>query len=238
MKTSSPLLIDEGPALESTGLVHRVLRPGGPGPHPTVVMLHGRSGGEDAMWIFARTLPADWLVVSPRGIKPDPTGGYAWHPRQRDEWPPLVMFDEAVGAVSNFVRALPAAYDADPEHVYLMGFSQGAATAYATAMGYPGLITGIAGLVGFVPVQCDAAVETAVLAGLPIFMAVGIEDPFIPHSRTQNCAQTLRDTGADLDYHEYDTGHRLNAQGVRDLKAWWVKQEETTTKRTSEHPIN
>ncbi len=225
MTSDSPHLIDAGPALESTGLVHRVLRPSGPGPHPTVVMLHGRSGGEDAMWIFARTLPADWLVISPRGIKPDPAGGYAWHPRQRDEWPPLDMFDEAVGAVSNFIRALPAAYDADPDLVYLMGFSQGAATAYATAMGHLGLVKGIAGLVGFVPVQCDAAVETAVLRGLPIFMAVGIEDPFIPHSRAQNCAQTLRDTGADLAYHEYATGHRLNTQGVRDLQAWWEERK-------------
>lgn len=230
MTSDSPLLINAGPALESTGLVHRVLRPGGSGPHPTVVMLHGRSGGEDAMWIFARTLPSDWLVISPRGIKPDPAGGYAWHPRQRDEWPPLDMFDEAVGAVSSFIRALPAAYDSDPDLVYLMGFSQGAATAYATAMGHPGLVKGIAGLVGFVPVQCDAAVETAVLRGLPIFMAVGIEDPYIPHVRARNCAQTLRDTGADLSYREYEAGHRLNSQGVRDLKTWWEEQEQRNTK--------
>jgi phospholipase/carboxylesterase len=237
MKSDEPLLIDSGPALEATGLLHRVLKPAIAGPHPTVVMLHGRSGGEDAMWVFARTLPANWLVVSPRGIKPDPSGGFAWHPRQRDEWPPLAMFEEAVEAITRFILALPLTHDANPAQIYLMGFSQGAAAAYAVAMNHPKAVRGIAGLVGFVPVQCDAAVETAVLRDLPIFMAVGVEDPYIPHSRAQNCAQTLRDTGADLTYREYQTGHRLNAQGVRDLKAWWAEQKEVISQTSSSHPI-
>jgi phospholipase/carboxylesterase len=163
-------------------------------------------------------------MFTPRGIKADPESGYAWHPRHRDEWPTLKMFAEAVAAVARFIRALPMAYGADPEQIYLMGFSQGAATAYATAMGHPGIVRGIAGLVGFVPVQCGAAVETAALKGLPIFMAVGKKDPYIPHSQTKSCARTLLDTGADLAYHEYETGHRLNGQGMRDLKAWWVER--------------
>jgi phospholipase/carboxylesterase len=184
-------------------------------------MLHGRSGDEDAMWIFRRALPEDWLVVSPRGIKPDPAGGFAWHPRQRDEWPLLPMFDEAVTALVRFIESLPELYGADAAHIYLMGFSQGAATAYAAAMGHPGLIRGIAGLVGFAPVACDAAMETRVLRDLPIYAAVGIEDPFIPLDRARSCAETLRESGADLSYHEYDVGHRISAQGMRDLRTWW-----------------
>jgi phospholipase/carboxylesterase len=176
------------------------------------------------MWVFASTIPADWLILAPRGIRQDPAGGYAWHPRQRDEWPPLDTFNAAVTAITRFIRALPEAYNADPDQVYLMGFSQGAAAAYATAMRHPGIMSGIAGLVGFVPVQCEAAVETAALKGLPIFMAVGKEDPYIPYSRAENCARTLRETGAELAYREYATGHRLNAQGLRDLKAWWKER--------------
>jgi phospholipase/carboxylesterase len=191
-------------------------------------MLHGRSGDENAMWIFARVIPRNWLVLSPRGIKPDLSGGYAWHPRQRDEWPALDKFDEAVEALKRFIEALPTLYDADADRLYLMGFSQGAATSYAIAMRHPGLIKGLAGLVGFVPVGCDAAVEIAVLKDLPIFMAVGKRDIYIANTRAQNCAQTLQAAGAELSYHEYDTGHRLNAAGVKELKAWWQKQEQAT----------
>lgn len=221
-----PKLVDKGPACSKAGLVHRVSEPDTPGPHPSVVMLHGRSGNEDVMWIFARLVPDNWLILSPRGLKEDPAGGYAWHPRHRDEWPSATMFSEAVSSVVTFIEALPDLYAADPERIYLMGFSQGAATAYATAMSHPGLVQGIAGLVGFVPVESNAAVETRALKGLPIFMAVGKEDTLIPFKRTQSCAQTLRMAGADLDYHEYETGHRLNAQGMRDLRAWWGDRDE------------
>ena len=224
--SDGPQLISDGPAFETAGLVHRVLRPDAPGPHPTVIMLHGRSGDENAMWIFARAIPKNWLILSPRGIKPDLRRGYAWHPRERDEWPALDKFDGAVEALNQFIKALPSLYDADLERLYLMGFSQGAATSYAMAMRHPGLIKGLAGLVGFVPVGCDAAIEMAVLKNLPIFMAVGKEDVFIAHARAQNCAKTLKAAGAELSYHEYETGHRLNAAGVKDLKAWWQNQEQ------------
>jgi len=72
-----------------------------------------------------------------------------------------------------------------------------------------------------VPVESDAAIETSVLRGLPIYTAVGKEDPYIPLARARGCAETLRASGADLAYHEYDVGHRISAQGMRDLKTWW-----------------
>lgn len=220
MANSEPRLADNA-AVAKSGLIHRLVEPLTAGPHPTVVMLHGRGGNEDVMWIFRRVLPKDWLIVAPRGPKVDPGGGYAWHPRQPDEWPSLATFDEAVATVVKFIQALPELYDADPSRVYLMGFSQGAATSYATAMRFPGLVQGIAGLVGFVPVECDSPIEMVALKDLPVFMAVSRKDPFIPFSRADGCARTLQAAGADLAYHEYDTGHRLNAQGMRDLKAWW-----------------
>jgi len=233
--------MEASPALEAGGLVHRVRSPDGPGPHSTVVMLHGRSGDENVMWVFASTLPDKWLIVAPRALKPDPNGGYTWHPRKANDhslrsdlsprsaaergqaewgWPPLTAFDEAVAAIVRFIRALPDLYRADPNHVYLMGFSQGAALAYATAMRHPGLIKGIAGLMGFVPEDCDAG-ALAALKGLPIFMAAGARDAMSPLEHARESAHVLREAGAALDYHEYDTGHRLSAQGMRDMKRWW-----------------
>jgi phospholipase/carboxylesterase len=221
-----PRLVDSGSAREQSGLIHRVRRPEVSGPHPTAVMLHGRAGNEDVMWIFAKTIPADWLIVAPRAIESDPEGGYSWRLRQPDEWPTLVQFDEAVTAVTRFIHALPDLYGADPAHIYLMGFSQGAATAYAVAMRHPGLVQGIAGLVGFIPTRCDSALEESPLVDLPIFMAVGKRDPLIPPERAAGCAQTLVMAGSNLEYHEYDTGHKLNATGMADLTAWWSERDQ------------
>jgi phospholipase/carboxylesterase len=219
-------LVENGSALELSGLIHRVQVSKTPGPHRTVVMLHGRSGNEDVMWIFAKAIPSDWLIVAPRAIVPDPDGGYSWRLRAQDEWPTLDQFDDAVTAVTHFIQALPQLYNADPAQIYLMGFSQGAATSYAVAMRNPDLVQGIAGLVGFIPTRCDSALEASPLVDLPIFMAVGKRDPLIPPERVAGCAQTLVMAGSNLEYHEYDTGHKLNATGMADLAAWWAERNQ------------
>ena len=218
-------LVTSGAAYLQSGLIHRVQRPENSSrPQPTAVMLHGRSGNEDVMWIFASTLPQDWLLVAPRGIVADPDTGYDWRVRGRDEWPTLDDFEDAVTAVAHFITTLPQLYNTDPEQIYLMGFSQGAAVAYALALRYPHLVKGIAGLVGFMPTRCDTALASSPLIDMPVFMAVGKQDPLIPAEQSAACAQTLFAAGAQLEHHEYETGHKLNAEGLRDLKAWWSER--------------
>jgi phospholipase/carboxylesterase len=221
MDVSKSHLVTDGPTLDATGLIHRVRQPAASGPHPTVVMIHGRSGDEDVMWIFASTVPDDWLIVAPRAIRNDPNGGYSWHVRKHDTWPTLAEFDAAVDAIVRFIRALPELYAVDAHRIYLMGFSQGTALAFATALRNPGLIKGIAGLVGFVPEGYDAETVGAPLAGLPVFMAAGRSDPRIPIERARASAEILRRAGASLEYHEYETEHKLTPDAIRDLKQWW-----------------
>lgn len=219
-----PRRVADGPALSATGLAHRVRQPDGAGPHPTIVLLHGRSGDEDVMWLLERALPPHCLVAAPRAIVPDPAGGYAWHPRRPHEWPSVPLFDQAVAAVEQFVRGLPVAYGADPNRICLMGFSQGAATALATALQHPGLVRAIVSLVGFMPTGVDPVQALVTLADLPVFMAVGQHDEVIPLDVARAAAQVLRDAGAGLTYREYDTGHKLSRAGIDDVRQWWNQQ--------------
>ena len=75
----------------------------------------------------------------------------------------------------------------------------------------------MAGLVGFVPQGGDGAA----LRGLPVFTAVGTRDPLVPYEQAMQGVNWLREVGAALEHHEYDTGHKLNAAGLRYLTAWW-----------------
>jgi predicted esterase len=80
----------------------------------------------------------------------------------------------------------------------------------------------IASLVGFMPViEPDMG---AALRDLPILMSVGREDESVPLKLAERTASTLIKIGARLDYRAYDTGHKLNARGTRDLKAWWQRR--------------
>lgn len=223
MKT--PILIDEGPVLAATGLVHRVQQPDQPGPYKTIVMVHGRMGNEDVMWIFSRTLPPNWLVISVRAILPE-GDGFSWHP-PFDRWPMLSEFDTAVDTLHQFIRQLPDQYHADENQIYLMGFSQGAALSYATAMAYPGLVSGIAGLVGFMPTHAMPTINEQPLLDLPVFVAIGETDDTIPLDIAVSSGEQLEAAGANVTINRYDTGHRLNGAGMRDLKAWWNDQATT-----------
>lgn len=220
MPETKPILVDDNTAV----LPHRVLKPETSGPHPTVVMIHGYLGNEDVMWIFRQMLPQDWLVVAPRAIVKDGEDSFSWHPRQQDEWPTLGEFDTAVDQLINFINTLPERYDADLSQIYLMGFSQGAATAFALAIREPARFQAIASLVGFMPRQIEDAIDNVRLADLPVFMAVGIEDTRIPLEIARECGKAVRAMGAFLEYREYETGHKLNGEGMRKLKQWWVER--------------
>ncbi len=201
----SPMLVDSGDDLRKAGLVHRVKVPIGEGPFPTVVMLHGRYGDENAMWLFHNVTPANWLKIAPRGIVDEPPDRYSWVHREEGYWPQLAQFDTAVAALQRFILALPHIYGADPQRIYLMGFSQGAAAAYATAMRHPKLVQAIAGLVGFVPEGCKEMECLKALNDLPVFVATGKNDPLIPLERSRKSAHVLRLGQARFTYKEYET---------------------------------
>ena len=222
-----PELIDGGDAYKISGFVHRVRRPEAKGPHPTVVLLQGRAGNEDVMWVFARTVPTNWLMVAPRALYEDPEeGGYSWHRPVDYGWARLSEFEEAVECVNAFIAALPELYNADPEQIYLMGFSQGAALSLAVAMDNPGQFQGLAGLVGFMPEQSKHVIAAAPLIHLPVFWAAGTRDERIPIEVSQRAATAVRAAGAFLEYREYNTGHKLNGAGMRKLKKWWDEREQ------------
>lgn len=224
--TTPPQLVDSGPAYTQSGLAHRVERPTGngrrlDGPHPTVIMLHGYLGNEDVMWIFARSLPKHWLKVAPRGLERMGEASYSWGRLPDAGWPDLAAFQPATTAVTHFIDSLPDLYQADPGQIYLMGFSQGAAVAYALALANPQLAQGIAGLVGFMPEMPPDPLPRDHWRGLPIFMATSLNDEMIPLKIARRSADAARRLGATLAHYEYETGHRLNADGMRDLREWW-----------------
>lgn len=187
---------------------------------PTVVMVHGRSGNEDVMWVFARSLPPNWLRVAPRALYEDPRGGYSWHVRLNSKWTTLAEFEPALDAFEAFIRRLPDEYGADLDNLHLMGFSQGAALSLGLAMRGEIRPKSITALVGFMPDACSPN-DLAHLRDLPIHFAVGREDDTIPLDVSHSAAQLLVAANSRLNYRTYATGHKLNAQGMRDLKAWW-----------------
>jgi phospholipase/carboxylesterase len=161
------------------------------------------------MWVFARTLPRECVLVAPR--RPEsivrPSGG-------ADD---AADFDGAVVALRRFVSGLVDIYGISPERLGWLGFSQGAAVAFAAAAaGVPACA--VAALVGFLP---HFASPPDAFRGLPVFWAAGVRDPHVPIARARADGQVLKRFGARLEFHEYPVRHQVNSAGFADLADWW-----------------
>ena len=187
---------------------------------PAVVLVHGWLGNENVMSIFERTLPPEVVAVSPRAPLPMDDDSFGWYSRDEDP----ATFAAGLEALRAFVRGVPEAYPVDPAKVLLMGFSQGAAMSYALLLSDPPLVAGVAGMAGFLPEPAEPWATPGKLAGKPVFMAHGTKDETVPIAQAQRAAELLRKAGAEVAFHEYEVGHKMNAEGMRVLKAWLAEK--------------
>jgi predicted esterase len=130
-----------------TGSIYRLRRGQ---PHgPLIAMLHGLSGDENVMWIFDHALPREATVIAPRALYASELGGYSWaRSVVRDELD-HVDYAAALDALPLLVGEATRLYEADPQCVIVMGFSQGAALSYALSLTHPEMLRGVIALAGF-----------------------------------------------------------------------------------------
>lgn len=200
----------------------RVREPDGPGPHPVILMVHGRTGDEESMWIFASRLPEDALLIAPRALHVDDDGGYSWVPDHSwDSWSSVDEFRPAVNALLELLtrERFPSA---DFSDLRMVGFSQGAALIYTLGLLYPDRVRALAGLAGFVPDGARSLAMDRPLAGKPVFHAHGSRDKTVPVAKAREAVELLEMAGANVTYCEDDVGHKLSITCFRGLQAFFA----------------
>lgn len=122
-----------------------------------------------------------------------------------------------------------------PDRIVVGGFSQGCAVALLTQLTsqYSGRLAGVAGLMGYLPLQ-DRIQALRTEKDLPhvagevhIFVARGEKDMMIPRSKWNSSVTKLKGLGISesaLEVHEYqELGHSVSPQLLRDLCTWLEK---------------
>ncbi len=202
--------------------VMRLHQPEGSGPFPVILLLHGWTGDEKSMWVFASRLPRNAILIAPRGLYKAPGSGYSWHPALSKPWPWINDFQPSVEKLLTTVsdRNFPSG---DFSNLHLVGFSQGAAFAYSIATLYPERVTSLAGLSGFLPDGASTWLGPNRLQGLPIFVAHGTLDELIPVAKARQSVAELERDGASVNYCEDEVGHKLSAKCFHGLEAFFQK---------------
>lgn len=191
-------------------------------PQRVLLLLHGWTGDENSMWTFTANLSPDYAILAPRApfSAPKEKGGYSWREIKPSTWgsPTLdelrAPVDDLVSLVDQWLVALniPAArFD-------VVGFSQGGALATLLAILYPLRVRKVAVLAGFIPKGVDDDVFTPdLLKGIDCFWAHGTQDDMISFERGCQSAQRMEAAGANIDFCEAETGHRVSRECRRAL---------------------
>jgi len=213
---------NENGTISINNWVMRIQRPEGVRPFPVLLMLHGWTGDENSMWIFSPRLLKNALMIAPRGLYKTKGSGYGWHPEISKPWPWVDDFTPAVDRLIDEIsgKNFP---DGDFSELHVIGFSQGAALAYALSIMYPERVTTLVGLSGFLPDGASAWLNPDRLRGLPVFIAHGTEDDLVPIERARNSVGLLQNSGADITYCEDTVGHKLSAKCFHGLEAFYKK---------------
>ena len=207
-------------------LLHALHQPSGDGPHPTIFVLHGYgANAHDLLGLAPHLLGGEALVIAPQGplaVPLDPQGrlhGYAWFPLTLVQPPTPEDVQKGIDAAQAFVDAAIEKYPVDPKRIALLGFSQGGLVAFALALQAPGRWKALAALSTWLPDDLNAALD-ADASALPVWVHHGTKDEVIAVSRARDTKAKLEARGVPITYKEYEMGHEISVDSLRDLVGW------------------
>jgi phospholipase/carboxylesterase len=207
-------------------LLHTAHVPAGPGPHATVLALHGwGASAHDLLGLAPLLRDGRALVLCPQGPVETEIGphmvGYGWMPISRGGPPDPAAFERAAALLRRFLDDAARVYPIDPEKLVLLGFSQGGAMAYELFLREPERFAGLAALSSWLSEELlRRHPRTAGHEKRPVLVMHGARDPMIPVERARESRDLLLAYGVSLRYRELDMGHEISGPALRELRAW------------------
>ena len=204
-------------------LIHTLYEPAGPGPHPTIVTLHGRGANAfDLLGLAPYVCGGRFMLICPQGPLETPIGpgavGYAWYPLTHGGPPDVPAMTSARDQLEHFLEAALQRYPIDPKKLVALGFSQGGVMAYSLALQKPDRFAALAALSSWLPQEMFSAPPSA--QSLPTLVHHGSRDQMINVERAQSSVEKLRDWRVPVTYREYDMGHEINGESLAHLSSW------------------
>jgi phospholipase/carboxylesterase len=191
---------------------------------PLLLLLHGIGSNEEDLFALAPALPPTCLVISLRGRLTLQPGAYAWF--HAEFLPDGIEIEageekESRAAVLKVIDEAVEAYGADPDQVYLMGFSQGAIMSLSIMLTHPEKIAAVVAMSGRVLEEVKPGmVAPEKLEGFPVLIAHGVADEVIPIRYARAALEYLRPFNVKLFYREYGMGHTVTEDSLTDILEW------------------
>ena len=191
-----------------------------------IFLLHGYGSNEEDLYSLKEFFPSNFITISLRAPISIGLDSYAWYSinfeNDIDRW---IDIDEAIRAKNIIVKDIllhlkDLAFT--NERVSLLGFSQGAILSWSIGIEYPNLIKNILPLSGFYHSEIT---ETNLIHKdrLNSFSTHGINDQVIPVDWARRGLQSLIEYNINIEFKEYESGHEINNENLRDVIEWLIK---------------
>jgi phospholipase/carboxylesterase len=210
-------------------LVHAAYEPPGDGPFPTIFAMHGwGSSAMDLLGLAPFVADGRFLVICPQGpheVEIGVVNGYGWYQMRPGSRPDEEKVGPAVEQLRIFIDEASSRYPVDKRKIVVLGFSQGGMMAYNLAMRWPEKFAALVGIgTAFPEYLVELISNHETIQQLPTMVQHGRADPMLEIARARKSVETLRSLKVPVTFREYDCGHEVSADGVRDLSRFLVEK--------------
>ena len=202
------------------------LRPATLSPAPLLIALHGYGANKRQMMREAQLMaPEEFAIASLQGFhqhikEPREKGaplrfGFGWLTNFRSEESVAVHHR----ALLDLIRILSDEGVADPNRVFLLGFSQSCALNYRFAFTHPDRLRGVVGICGGIPGDWETN-SAYRRTEIDVLHLAGTRDEFYPPERVQDYEQQLKTRARSVQFRSYDAAHEIVPEMRPDVVQW------------------
>ncbi len=183
---------------------------------PVLLLLHGTGGTERDLLPLADRLSPASSVLSVRGNVLE-NGMPRFFRRLAEGVFDLEDLAFRTRELKEFLDSAAEQYGFDRHHVMAVGYSNGANIAGSLLFHYKDVLKGAILHHPMVPIR---GLELPDLAGVPVFIGAGTNDPICSPQETEELEALLKGAGASVTTHWERFGHQLTSSEVAAAGAW------------------
>ena len=191
-----------------------------------IFLLHGYGSNDDDLFSLKEFIPSNYIIISLRAPISLGFGSYAWYSinfeNNVDNW---VDNNEAINSKKIILNDILIHLDDlgyKDKRISLLGFSQGAILSWSLGIENPDLIKNILPLSGFYNTELTEPYRSSKF-NLNCFSSHGINDPVIPIHWARRGIQSIEKSNINIVFKEYDCGHEINNENLKDIIEWLNK---------------
>jgi predicted esterase len=187
---------------------------------PTLLLLHGTGGDENDLIPLARMVAPGAALLSVRGNVLE-QGAPRFFRRLREGVFDVEDLHRRTGELGDFLEAAATRYGFTPEHLYALGFSNGANVGASLLMTRPSALAGGVLIRAMVPFEPSPLPD---LTGRAVLLSQGRMDPLIPAAGAKRLATLLEQSGADVELAWQAAGHGLTQGDISVARRWLAER--------------